>query len=159
MCADEDGPRNAKEETCGTCWNGEKDVDVCRAGKLGWKSSTSGVFISSKPYRTGRTGGMTRICCFFCQLKLGPGKTPLLPKSLLLSVSCFLLVISMAQLFGYALTLMPPSVCNTAVVGQFSGSKQQEILVSHGSWLEMLRMDPASKKVLSSPSIFCIQQC
>jgi hypothetical protein len=34
MCADEDGPRNTKTEKCGTCWNGEKDVDVCRAWNL-----------------------------------------------------------------------------------------------------------------------------
>ena len=54
----------------------------------------------------------------------------------------------MAQLFGYALTLLPPSAANTAIVGQFSGSKQQEILVSHGSWLELLRMDTSTRKVL-----------
>ena len=54
----------------------------------------------------------------------------------------------MAQLFGYALTLLPPSVANTAIVGQFSGSKQQEILVSHGSWLELLRMDTSTRKVV-----------
>jgi splicing factor 3B subunit 3 len=53
----------------------------------------------------------------------------------------------MAQLFGYALTLLPPSASNTAVVGQFSGTKQQEVLVSHGSWLELLRMDTATRKV------------
>jgi splicing factor 3B subunit 3 len=53
----------------------------------------------------------------------------------------------MAQLFGYALTLLPPLAVNTAIVGQFSGSKQQEILVSHGSWLELLRMDTTTRKV------------
>ena len=64
----------------------------------------------------------------------------------------------MAQLFGYALTLLPPSACNTAIVGQFSGSKQQEVLVSHGSRLELLRFDTASRKVPFSPpaqNIFC----
>jgi len=50
-------------------------------------------------------------------------------------------------LFGYALTLLPPSAVTTAIVGQFSGSKQQEVLVSHGSWLELLRMDITAKKV------------
>jgi splicing factor 3B subunit 3 len=55
----------------------------------------------------------------------------------------------MAQLFGYALTLLPPSAANTAIVGQFSGSKQQEVLVSHGSWLELLRMDTSTRKVYS----------
>jgi splicing factor 3B subunit 3 len=54
----------------------------------------------------------------------------------------------MAQLFGYALTLLPPAAANTAIVGQFSGSKQQEILVSHGSWLELLRMDTSTRKVI-----------
>ena len=56
----------------------------------------------------------------------------------------------MAQLFGYALTLLPPSAINIAIVGQFSGQKQQEVLVSHGSWLELLRMDTSTRKV-SSP--------
>jgi hypothetical protein len=54
----------------------------------------------------------------------------------------------MAKLFGYALTLLPPSAINTAIVGQFSGSKQQEVLVSHGSWLELLRMDTSTRKVV-----------
>jgi splicing factor 3B subunit 3 len=54
----------------------------------------------------------------------------------------------MAQLFGYALTLLPPSAITTAIVGQFSGTKQQEVLVSHGSWLELLRMDTTARKVL-----------
>jgi hypothetical protein len=53
----------------------------------------------------------------------------------------------MAQLFGYTLSLLPQSGVNTAVVGQFSGSKQQEVLVSHGSWLELLRMDTTTRKV------------
>jgi hypothetical protein len=59
----------------------------------------------------------------------------------------------MAQLFGYTLSLLPPSGVNTAIVGQFSGSKQQEVLVSHGSWLELLRMDTTTRKVLSSQEI------
>jgi hypothetical protein len=59
MCADEDGPRNTKEETRGTCWNGEKDVDVCRAWNLlvssNWKFS--GYFIELETL-TGQVGQM-----------------------------------------------------------------------------------------------------
>ena len=57
----------------------------------------------------------------------------------------------MAQLFGYALTLLPPSATNAAIVGQFSGQKQQEVLASHGSRLELLRMDTSTRKVPYSP--------
>lgn len=55
----------------------------------------------------------------------------------------------MAQLFGYALTLLPPSAVTTAIVGQFSGVKQQEIICAHGSWIELLRMDTQTRKMVS----------
>lgn len=45
----------------------------------------------------------------------------------------------------YHLTLQPPTAINQAVVGNFSGARQQEILVSHGSRLELLRADANGK--------------
>jgi len=47
----------------------------------------------------------------------------------------------------YNLTLQPPSATVQAVVGNFSGARQQEIIVSHGTRLELLRPDPQTGKV------------
>lgn len=41
----------------------------------------------------------------------------------------------------YNLTLQPPTAITHAVVGNFSGARQQEIIVSHGTRLELLRPD------------------
>ncbi|KAF9512528.1 hypothetical protein BS47DRAFT_1345296 [Hydnum rufescens UP504] len=45
----------------------------------------------------------------------------------------------------YHLTLQPPTCINQAVVGNFSGTRQQEIMVSRGSRLELLRPDAHGK--------------
>jgi splicing factor 3B subunit 3 len=47
----------------------------------------------------------------------------------------------------YNLTLQPPAAINQAIVGNFSGTRQQEIIVSHGTRLELLRPDPHTGKV------------
>ncbi len=47
----------------------------------------------------------------------------------------------------YNLTLQPPTAILQAVVGNFSGARQQEIIVSHGTRLELLRPDPQTGKV------------
>ncbi|KAJ3532553.1 hypothetical protein NMY22_g7695 [Coprinellus aureogranulatus] len=47
----------------------------------------------------------------------------------------------------YNLTLQPPSAILQAIVGNFSGARQQEIIVSHGTRLELLRPDPQTGKV------------
>lgn len=47
----------------------------------------------------------------------------------------------------YNLTLQPPTATTQAVVGNFSGAKQQEIIVSHGTRLELLRPDVHTGKV------------
>ncbi|KAF9016376.1 hypothetical protein BDZ89DRAFT_1166289 [Hymenopellis radicata] len=47
----------------------------------------------------------------------------------------------------YNLTLQPPSATTQAIVGNFSGARQQEIIVSHGTRLELLRPDPQTGKV------------
>ena len=44
----------------------------------------------------------------------------------------------------YNLTLQPPSCVTTAVVGQFCGTRQQEILLVRGSRLELYRIDTAT---------------
>lgn len=47
----------------------------------------------------------------------------------------------------YNLTLQPPTANLQSVVGNFSGIRQQEIIVSHGTRLELLRPDPQTGKV------------
>jgi len=47
----------------------------------------------------------------------------------------------------YNLTLQPPTAAIQAIVGNFSGARQQEIIVSHGTRLELLRPDPQTGKV------------
>ena len=45
----------------------------------------------------------------------------------------------------YHLTLQPPTVINQSAVGNFSGSRQQEIILVRGSRLELLRPDVNGK--------------
>ena len=47
----------------------------------------------------------------------------------------------------YNLTLQPPTAVAQAIVGNFSGARQQEIIVSHGTRLELLRPDVQTGKV------------
>ncbi|KAF8631249.1 hypothetical protein AX15_002576 [Amanita polypyramis BW_CC] len=47
----------------------------------------------------------------------------------------------------YNLTLQPPTAIAHAIVGNFSGARQQEIIVSHGTRLELLRPDVQTGKL------------
>jgi hypothetical protein len=47
----------------------------------------------------------------------------------------------------YNLTLQPPTASTQAIVGNFSGARQQEIIVSHGTRLELLRPDVQTGKI------------
>ena len=47
----------------------------------------------------------------------------------------------------YNLTLQPPTATTQAIVRNFSGAQQQEIIVSHGTHLELLRPDAQTGKV------------
>ncbi|KIY53064.1 hypothetical protein FISHEDRAFT_63486 [Fistulina hepatica ATCC 64428] len=47
----------------------------------------------------------------------------------------------------YHLTLQPPTASVQAVVGNFSGARHQEIIVSHGTRLELLRPDVQTGKL------------
>ncbi|KAJ7191094.1 hypothetical protein B0H12DRAFT_967266, partial [Mycena haematopus] len=49
----------------------------------------------------------------------------------------------------YNLTLQRSTAVIQAIVGDFSGSRQQEIIVSHGTSLELLRLDAQSGKISS----------
>ena len=47
----------------------------------------------------------------------------------------------------YNLTLQPPSAITQAIVGNFSGARQQEIIVARGTRIELLRPDVQTGKV------------
>ena len=49
----------------------------------------------------------------------------------------------------YALTLQKASAVTQAIHGNFTGSKQQELVLARGRSLELLRPDPASGKLQS----------
>ena len=50
-------------------------------------------------------------------------------------------------MFLYNITLQPPASINCAVVGHFSGTKQQEIVISRVTRLELWRVDPTTRKL------------
>lgn len=47
----------------------------------------------------------------------------------------------------YHLTLHPPTAAIAAIVGNFSGVRQQEIIVARGNRLELLRVDAQTAKI------------
>ncbi|KAG0304071.1 Splicing factor 3B subunit 3 [Linnemannia gamsii] len=52
-------------------------------------------------------------------------------------------------MFLYNLTLQAPNAINQAILGNFSGTRQQELIVSHVSRIELLRPDTTTGKVHS----------
>ena len=53
----------------------------------------------------------------------------------------------------YLLTLQRPTCIVQAIHGNFSGTKQQEIIVGRGRVLELLKADPNTGKVHTSLSV------
>ena len=47
----------------------------------------------------------------------------------------------------YHLTLQPPTASVCSIVGNFSGVRQQEIIVARGDRLELLRVDAQTGKI------------
>jgi splicing factor 3B subunit 3 len=54
-----------------------------------------------------------------------------------------------SNMFLYSLTIQPPSNVTQAILGQFSGTKEQHIATASGSRLTLLRPDPAQGKVIT----------
>lgn len=52
-------------------------------------------------------------------------------------------------MFMYSLTLQPPSAITQAVLGQFDGTKQQQIITAAGSRLTLHRPDPTQGKIVT----------
>ena len=52
-------------------------------------------------------------------------------------------------MFLYHLTLQQPTAITATAIGNFSGAKQQEIVIARNSVLELIRPDPQTGKVHS----------
>jgi splicing factor 3B subunit 3 len=50
-------------------------------------------------------------------------------------------------MFMYSLTIQPPSAITQAILGQFAGTKEQQIVTASGSRITLLRPDPHLGKV------------
>lgn len=50
----------------------------------------------------------------------------------------------------YNLTLQPPSAITQAIVGNFSGGRQQEFIVSHGTRLELLQLNTQTSSLTTA---------
>ena len=50
-------------------------------------------------------------------------------------------------MFMYSLTIQPPSSITQAILGQFAGTKEQQIVTASGSRLTLHRPDPQQGKI------------
>ena len=50
-------------------------------------------------------------------------------------------------MFLYSLTIQPPTAITQAILGQFAGTKEQQIVTASGSRLTIHRPDPAQGKI------------
>lgn len=63
-----------------------------------------------------------------------------------------------SHMFMYSLTIQPPTAVTQAILGQFAGTRDQQIVTSSGSKLTIHRPDPAQGKItpLFSQDVFGI---
>lgn len=63
-----------------------------------------------------------------------------------------------SNMFLYSLTIQPPTAITQALLGQFSGTREQQIIIASGSRLSLLQPDPRQGKVnmLLSHDVFGI---
>ncbi|KAI9758926.1 MAG: pre-mRNA-splicing factor rse1 [Chaenotheca gracillima] len=54
-----------------------------------------------------------------------------------------------SSMFMYSLTIQPPSAITQAILGQFAGTKEQQIVTASGSRLTLHRPDPVQGKITS----------
>jgi len=55
-------------------------------------------------------------------------------------------------MFMYSLTLQPPTAVTQAIIGQFAGTKDQQIVTAYGSRLTLNRPDPSQGKIVTALS-------
>lgn len=63
-----------------------------------------------------------------------------------------------SSMFMYSLTIQPPTSITQAILGQFAGTKEQQIVTASGSRLTIHRPDPTQGKIstLLSQDVFGI---
>lgn len=73
---------------------------------------------------------------------------------------CVLTMAATSNMFLYSLSLQSPTGITQAITGQFSGTKEQQILTASGSTLSLLRPDATQGRVqtLVSHDVFSIIQ-
>jgi splicing factor 3B subunit 3 len=54
--------------------------------------------------------------------------------------------------FLYSLTINPPTAITQAILGQFAGTKEQQIVTASGSRLTLHRPDPSQGKIITALS-------
>lgn len=61
-------------------------------------------------------------------------------------------------MFMYSLTIQPPTAITQAILGQFAGTKEQQIITASGSEITIHRPEPAQGKItpLYSQDVFGI---
>lgn len=52
-----------------------------------------------------------------------------------------------SNMFMYSLTIQPPTAITQAILGQFAGTKEQQIVTASGSKLTIHRPDPTQGKI------------
>lgn len=57
-----------------------------------------------------------------------------------------------SSMFMYSLTVQPPTAVTQAILGQFAGTKEQQIVTASGSRLTLHRPDPAQGKIITTLS-------
>ena len=54
-----------------------------------------------------------------------------------------------SNMFLYSLTIQPPAAITQAILGQFSGTKEQQIITASGSRLTLHRPNPSVGKIIT----------
>ncbi|RDL40402.1 uncharacterized protein BP5553_00381 [Venustampulla echinocandica] len=57
-----------------------------------------------------------------------------------------------SSMFMYSLTVQPPTAVTQAILGQFAGTKEQQIVTASGSRLTLHRPDPSQGKIITTLS-------
>lgn len=55
-----------------------------------------------------------------------------------------------SSMFMYSLTIQPPTAVTQAILGQFAGTKEQQIVTASGSRLTLHRPDPSQGKIVTA---------
>jgi hypothetical protein len=65
---------------------------------------------------------------------------------------CYKVMATTSSMFMYSLTLQAPTAVTQAILGQFAGTKEQQIVTASGSRLTLHRPDPSQGKIITTLS-------